>query len=421
MSSSETQAFSVGARLPMAAQPARAPAFDPSRIFDVAIVGAGVIGLSIGWRLARKGLSTIVFDRATAGSGTSLAATGMLAAAAEHEPGFEDFTALALESQRGWRVFTADLESESGLTVDYRDHGTLVVALGRDEVQRLRFRYDQQRRAGLRTAWLDGAEVRAREPALRPAVTAGLYCADDHQVDPRRLIPALCRALAEAGGTLVENCLVDRLERQAGRVAGVVTDAGLCRARCVVLAAGAWSGESNLLPPGLHIPVRPLKGQALALRARPATATISHVVWTEQVHLAPKADGALIVGSTMEECGFDASISAGGVYALLEGARRALPSVEEMRLEAVWSGFRPTSDDDAPILGPCGVEGLLIATGHHRNGFLLAPATAQAIADFVLTGAVTGAARAFGVARFAERADALLETDNADHRQRAAT
>lgn len=427
MPSSETPPFTIGARLPV--EPVRAavaakPSFDTAKTFDVAVVGAGVIGLSIAWRLARRGLATIVFDRATAGSGTSLAATGMLAAAAEHESGGDELVALARESQHAWRAFADALEMESGLSIDYRDEGTLVVALGRDEVERLRFRYEQQCRAGLATLWLSGAEARVREPGLRPSVAAGLFCADDHQVDPRRMMPALCRAFAAAGGELVENCPVERVDRQGGRVAGLVTAAGLCKARNVVLAAGAWTGEGDLLPAGLHVPLRPLKGQALALRPRPATGTLSHIVWTEQVHLAPKADGSLILGATMEECGFDPSVSAGGIYALLEGARRALPSVEEMQIEAIWTGFRPTSADDAPILGACAVDGLIIATGHHRNGFLLAPVSAQAIEDLIMRGAMTGAACAFGIDRFASGVTgpaARVERNNADRRQRAAT
>jgi glycine oxidase len=154
------------------------------------------------------------------------------------------------------------------------------------------------------------------------------------------------------------------------------------------------------LPAGLAIPVRPLKGQALALCSRSPAELISHVVWTEHVHLAPKAHGRLIVGATVEECGFDAAVTAGGVYALLEGARRALPSIEDMTVEAIWTGFRPTSDDDAPIIGATPFEGLAIATGHHRNGVLLAPVTARAVEELVLRGEVPGAAARFGMDRF---------------------
>jgi glycine oxidase len=368
---------------------------------DVAIIGAGVIGLSIAWRLAAAGLAVAVFERGKAGAGASLAATGMLAAATELEPGGADLLALALESQRMWPRFRDELESQSGVDIDYRAEGTLTVALGRDEVERLRFRHELQTRCGLATRWLDGAAARAREPALRPSVTAGIFSAEDHQVDPRRLVPALRRAVAACGGRVLENQPVLALETGGGRVTGVVTPQGLCRAATVVIANGAWAGGGDMPGCSIAIPVRPLKGQALALRATAGSGLPTHVVWTEQVHLAPKTGGRLIVGSTVEECGFDDSVTAGAVFALLEGARRALPSIEDMQIEAVWTGFRPTSDDDAPILGTAGVGGLVLATGHHRNGILLAPVSAQAIRDLVTGGAMTGAAARFGLARFA--------------------
>ena len=169
----------------------------------------------------------------------------------------------------------------------------------------------------------------------------------------------------------------------------------------MVIANGAWAGSGEVSGDALAVPVRPLKGQALALRATARTGAPTHVVWTEQVHLAPKAGGRLLVGATVEECGFDPAVTAGAVFALLDGARRALPSVEDMEIEAVWTGFRPTSDDDAPILGATPIAGLVLATGHHRNGILLAPVTAQAIHDLVTAGDMAGAATRFGLARFA--------------------
>ena len=365
---------------------------------DVAVIGAGVIGLMIAWRLAQRGLSIAVFDRAGAGAGASLAATGMLAAAAEHEPAAHDLLALALESQRQWPAFRSALEAQAGHAIDYREGGTLVVALGRDEVERLRFRFDLHRRCGLATRWLSGAEVRSIEPALRPSVAGGLFCADDHQVDPRLTIAALRAAVQAAGGHLIEHCAVTGVDLVAGSIAGVVTTAGRCRAKTVVLAAGAWTPD--VLPAGLTVPVRPLKGQSLAVRATADTGTLSHIVWTEQIHMAPKGDGRLIVGATVEERGFDDAITAGGLYALLEGARRALPAIEEMAVEAVWTGLRPSSIDDAPILGATGVAGLAIATGHHRNGYLLAPATALAIEALIADDEMPVIARPFGLDRF---------------------
>jgi glycine oxidase len=375
---------------------------------DVAIVGAGVIGLSIAWRLARRGLEVAVFERAHAGAGASLAATGMLAAAAEHEPGCHALLAFALESQRQWPTFCAELEAQSGRSIDFRPCGTLVVALGRDEVERLKFRHDLHVRCDLSTRWLTGQQVRALEPALRPAVTAGLFCADDHQVDPPLVVAALVAAFKTAGGHLIEHCAVEALDLAAGRVAGVVTAAGACRADAVVLASGAWT---DLVPQTVPVPVRPLKGQSLALRTTAETGTLAHIVWTEQIHLAPKGDGRLIVGATVEERGFDDAITAGGLYALLEGARRALPAIEEMAVEAVWTGFRPSSIDDAPILGATSFPGLVLATGHHRNGYLLAPATALAIEALIVDGVMPAVAQAFGVDRFGAAAGVRSEME----------
>lgn len=380
------------------AEPGARPGI-PARV-DVAVVGAGIIGLSVAWRLARHGLAVAVFDRGTAGSGASSAATGMLAAAAELEPGGSDLLALCLESQRSWPEFRDELEAAADMSIDYRAEGTLLVALGREEVERLRSRYDLQLRSGLVTRWLSGSDARAAEPGLRPSVTAGVLCPDDHQVDPRRVVLALRHALARSGGQLIENCAPTALDRAGGRVTGVQVAEHLCRAPIVVVATGAWTAANDVLPAGLQVPVRPLKGQALALRSTSRTEMLSHVVWTEHVHLAPKAGGRLIVGATVEEAGFDAAVTAGGVYALLEGARRALPSIEDMEVEAIWTSFRPTSDDDAPIIGATPLEGLLIATGHHRNGVLLAPVTARAVEELVLRGKVSGATASFGIDRF---------------------
>ncbi|GBU16077.1 MULTISPECIES: glycine oxidase ThiO [Methylobacterium] len=366
---------------------------------DVAVVGGGLIGLSAAWMLARQGRSVAVIERETLGAGASLAATGMLAPAAEHEPGSDLLLPLALHSLRRWPAFRDALQAASGVPIDYREDGTLVIAIGRDEVERLRFRHDLQRRSGVASEWLSGIEVRRREPALRPNVAAGIHCPLDHQVDPRHVMTALAKACEAAGVALVERCAVEALDWTSGRVTGLHTAAGTLAAGTVILAAGAWSGERGLLPETLSLPVRPLKGQSLALRTSKATGTLAQMIWSEQVHMAPKSDGRIIVGATVEDCGFRPGVTAGGLYALLEGARRVLPGIEEMEVEAVWSGYRPTSDDDAPILDAL-APGLVAATGHHRNGYLLAPATAEAVAAFVTTGAWPDYAAGFGRARF---------------------
>jgi glycine oxidase len=376
--------------------------------YDVAVIGGGIIGLAVARGLLARGMTVAVFDRATVGGGhgATRAATGMLAATAEVEPGEDDLLPLTLASQELWHGFARDLEAETGLGIDYRNEGTMVVALSRDEVERLRFRHQLQMRLGLSTQWLPGSAARQREPGLRPNVAGAILCEQDHQVDARLVAAALRAAFIAAGGALFENCDVTTLERSGGRVTGLDTAAGGIAASTVVLAAGAWSPQ---LVPDLQLPVRPLRGQSMALRMDPRMPALTHVVWTDQIHMAPKGDGRLIVGATVEERGFDARNTAGGVFALLEAARQALPSMEELAIDEIWAGFRPTSLDDAPIFGDVGIDGLVVATGHHRNGILLAPVTARAIADLVADGRMTGPEAGFTIDRFSRSHGRLTE------------
>jgi glycine oxidase len=366
-----------------------------------AIIGGGVIGLGIGWRLAQAGCPVEIFERGEAGKGASWAAAGMLAAGVETEPGELGLHALNRASQLAWPAFAAELEAASGQSVELRSEGTLMVALNRDDAAQLRYTYDFQRGHGIALDWLSGAAAREREPFLHPNLAAAVFCAGDHQVENRKLVRALRAAFLAAGGTLHEHCAVARVETAGGRVAGVNLGAQHVAADIVVLAAGAWSGEIAGLPALARPPVRPIKGQMLSLRMDPAAPLLRHVVWTPRVYLVPRSDGRLIVGATSEERGFDADLTAGGVFSLLEGAWRALPGVEELPIDEMWVGFRPGSRDDAPVLGPGAVEGLVYATGHHRNGILLTPVTANAVADYILNGVVAESIEPFGMGRFA--------------------
>ena len=367
----------------------------------VAIIGAGVIGLSIGWRLAASGCPVDIFERGEAGHGASWAAAGMLAAGIEVEPGEQALHGLGRASQKLWPDFALSLEAAAGMAVDYRTEGTLAIALTRDDVAQLRFRYDFQRAAGVRLEWLSSAEARRREPHLHPHVAAAVFSPGDHQVDNRRVATALRRAFLAAGGKLHEHKAAAALATEGGRVSGLRLGDATHRADIVVLAAGAWSSEIAGLPPGARPPVRPVKGQMLALRMNAAAPLLQHVLWAPGAYLVPRRDGRLIVGATSEERGFDSSLTAGGVFALLEGAWRALPGIEELAIDEMWVGFRPGSRDDAPILGPSALPGLVVATGHHRNGILLTPVTAEAVSRFILEGVVDETIRAFGIDRFA--------------------
>ncbi len=368
----------------------------------VAIIGAGVCGLAVGWRLAQAGATVEVFERGQAGRGATWASAGMLAAGAEAEPGEERLLEITRWSQALWPDFARELEAASGRGIGYRDEGTLVVAPTRDDAARLRATYDYQTGLGLDLDWLSPAEARRREPFLGANLAAAVFSAADHQVDNRRLAEALRVAFLAAGGGLHEHTAVTGIETAAGGVTGLQVGADRVAADAVVLAAGAWSAELPGLPEAARPPVRPVKGQALALAMDPEAPLLSHVLWAPGIYLVPRAEGSLIVGATVEEKGFDERLTAGGIFALLEAAWRAVPAIEELAIEEMWAGFRPTSRDDAPILGPTPVDGLLLATGHHRNGILLAPATAEAVSRTILTGDLPSAARPFTIARFAD-------------------
>jgi glycine oxidase len=366
----------------------------------VAIIGGGAIGLAIGWRLAQRGVPVTIYERGEAGHGASWAAAGMLAAGVETEPGEGDLAALNRRSLALWPEFAAAVEQASGLSVDLRREGTLMIALNRDDAAQLRFTYDFQREHGIALEWLSPREALAREPRLNPSLAAAVYSPGDYQADNRMLVRALKRAFLAAGGTLREHAPVSAIEVSAGRVTGLVVGDTRIEVSIVVLAAGAWSGEIAGLPAEARAPVRPVKGQMLALKMDPASPLLRHVVWAPRAYLVPRQDGRLIVGGTVEEKGFDGDLTAGGIFALLEGAWRAVPGTEELAIDEMWVGFRPGSRDDAPLLGPSSVAGLVHATGHYRNGILLTPVTADLIAHYLLSGEIDAAMAPFTPSRF---------------------
>lgn len=392
---------------------ARNDASTPSGTPRVAIVGAGVCGLGIGWRLAQAGCAVTAFDRGAAGQGATWAAAGMLAAGVETEPGEEALLALTRHSQALWPDFARELTEAGGIDPEYRDEGTMVVALTRDDAEQLRFTYEFQRGLGIDIEWLTGSEARRREPHLKPGLAGAVFSPKDHQVDNRHLARGLKAAFERAGGQVREHCAVRAVETHGGRATGVTTDAGPHEADVVVLAAGARSRGLDGLPPQALPPVRPVKGQMLALRMDPRMPLLDHVLWIPGGYMVPRRDGRLLIGATVEERGFESDLTAGGLYALLDAAWRALPAIEELPIAETWVGHRPTSRDDAPILGPAGLDGLVVATGHHRNGILLAPVTADAVSRLILTGATPPEIAAFGMARF-QTPDAPVGTSPVD-------
>ena len=361
---------------------------------DGLIVGGGVIGLACAWRAAERGLRVKLIERDRPGAGASNVAAGMLAPVGEATFGEDRLLELAIESHGLWRRFAADLASAADQEIGYLDIGALHVALDRDEATELRRRFELMSTLDLASQWLRPSGCRELEPGLGP-VAAGVHAPHEAAVDPRSLIAALVRAFEAAGGRIeigeVTGALIE-----SGRLAGVRTaDGGEHRARATVLAAGSWSA-AEWLPDEARPPIRPVKGQILTLRGARTEPVCERIVVTERVYLVPRTDGRLVVGATVEEQGFDTRVTAGGVHELLREAYRALPEVAELELVETIAGLRPVTPDNLPLIGAGAIDGLVLATGHFRNGILLAPLTAQRIATALESAVLPATA---GVAR----------------------
>jgi glycine oxidase len=394
----------------------------PGARYDAVVVGAGTIGLSCAWRLAQHGMAVAVVDPDPA-HGASWVAAGMLAPVSEAQFGEEAFVAPALTAAARWPTFAAELAEASGRSVGYLSSGTLVVAADDDDRAWASELHRFQRQLGLEAQWLTGRQARGREPAVAPGVRSAVWVPGDHQVENRLLLTALLGACRGAGVELLRNRVLG-VECAGGAVTGVALEQGralpsgnapsnnapssnapsnnapsgevpgaVLGSRLVVLAAGCWSGDVGGLPDGAAPPVRPVKGQILRMSASERAPTLSTVVRAvvrgSSVYLVPRADGTVVVGATVEERGFDTAVTAGAVYELLRDAHHVVPGIAEMSLSETAAGLRPGSPDNAPIVGPPavdGADGLVLATGHHRQGILLTPLTADTVLALV-TGA----------------------------------
>ncbi|MGD0194385.1 MAG: glycine oxidase ThiO [Candidatus Dormibacteria bacterium] len=363
---------------------------------DAAVIGGGVIGLSVAWRAARAGLSVAVVDP-DPGSGASHFAAGMIAPVGEAEFGEEAVVALNRDSAARYPAFIAELELDAGRSAGYRQTGTLHVAVDADEQAALEreFRYRQD--LGLPVERLTSRQTRDLEPGLSPSIRGGMLVASDHQVDPRAMVPTLLQACSRLG-VQIHRCS-GTLLIENGRAVGVGLDGGdRLEAAQVVLAAGCWSGAVHGVPDDALPPVRPVKGQILRLRGAPDL--IARTIRGGSVYILPRGDGRVVIGGTVEERGFDTAVTAGAVYELLRDARALVPDVAELELVEASAGLRPGSPDNMPIVGGSTVPGLIVATGHYRNGYLLAPATADAVAGVLAGGRWPEATAPWSPARF---------------------
>lgn len=374
---------------------------------DVIVVGGGSIGLGCAWRAALAGAAVAVVD-AHPERAASRVAAGMLAPVGEAAFGETPLLQLNLLSWRRYPAFIAELEDVTGVGTGYWECGSLLVARDADDRAALEREHRFRHSLGLPVELLSASECRALEPGLAPSIRGGMLAASDHQVDPRRLLGALRGACEAAGVRFVSGAASLRVEHD--RATGVdVAGAATLHAEAVVIAAGCWSADVPGLPADVAPPVRPVKGQLLRLRQVGSAPPVSRMVRSiDHGYITPRRDGEVIVGSTVEECGFDTTFTARAAYELLRDAHELVPDVLELDVAEVCAGLRPGTPDNAPVVGPTSLPGLIVATGHHRNGILLTPVTAEAVVAMLTDGPVPLEMAACAPDRFAPAVEVAM-------------
>jgi glycine oxidase len=369
------------------------------KTFDVAIVGGGVIGASIAFQLAGEKLRVAVFDRQEPGREASWAAAGMLSPAPDSPRDFP-LAPLASESLRLYPEFVANVEAESAKSAVYARDGTLEVFSGANAEADRDCRVRQCRQLGLSAELLDLTDARKWEPALGDGARAVAWLPEEGTVEPRELTGAVIAAARHRGVEIRQDFPVTEFTFERNRCTGVVAGSEPFSAQHVVVAAGCFSGQLTAGWESLArlAPTWPVRGQMLALR--PRGARLRRVLRSERGYLVPRRDGRIVAGSTSEETGFEKRVTPEGVRKIFDAALDLFPGLADAELVETWSGLRPRTPDDLPILGPSGVDGLLIATGHYRNGILLAPVTAKLTREWIVDGRTTFDATTFSPLRF---------------------
>ena len=371
---------------------------------DVAVIGAGVIGLAAAWEATRAGLSVAVLDRSRPGAGTTGVAAGMLAPVAEAAFGERALLDLNLASAALYPDWVGELREAAGRDPGYRRCGSLLVA--RDNDQAVALERERAFRAvqGLAVEPILPSQARRREPGLAPAIRSALHIPGDHAIDPRALVAALVAAIERAGGEVRSQAQVTGVTMSGDRISGVKLAGDETVSAGHVVAATGWSGgELEGLDPRARVPLRPVKGQLLHLRDPAGPGLLSCVLRSEDAYLVPRGDGRYVLGATMEEKGADTTVTAGAAFELLREAVELVPGVTELEVEAMQAGLRPATPDNGPAIGPASVDGLSWATGHYRHGVLLAPITARAAIAGITGADVPETATPFTPARFVAR------------------
>lgn len=368
---------------------------------NVVIIGGGVIGLTIARALRHGGVREVMLiERGHPGAEASWAAGGILAPQVEADHA-DDFFRLACASRDLYPAFAQSLQEETGIDVELDRSGTLCVGFTPQDGEELRRRYEWQASEGLQVEWLSGDEARRLEPCISGNIASALRLPNDWQVENRRLVEALVSANEKLGVQLVTDCAVTALRIEHETVRGVETSQGPVAAPIVVVAAGAWSSLINS-PGSPLIEIEPVRGQMLCFAARSENGR--HVIYSPRGYLVPRRDGRVLAGSTAEHVGFEKRVTDDGIKAIKAMALEITAAIAGLPVIDSWAGFRPRAKDDLPVLGRCAeARGLFYATGHYRNGILLAPITGQVIADAIVDGVVWAGLAAFSPDRFRPR------------------
>lgn len=371
-----------------------------SKTADIVIIGGGVIGLAVARGLALRGVrDVLLIERDSLGAESSRAAAGMLAPQAEANRAHEFFF-LTCQSRDMYPAFAAALLDETGIDIELETTGTLYLAFTEHDVEELQKRYEWQTKAGLTVEKMDTRAVRQLEPAINEDVRLALKFPLDTQVENRRLISALAAASERLGVRLETGTAVTSLRIERDRVTGVETSRGFIAAKSVVIAGGAWSsllGAGDKALPDLRI--KPVRGQMLCFQ--PNLRLTKHVIYSPRGYLVPRRDGRLLAGSTTEHAGFEKQVTASGAHSIISAALEISPQVASLPLVDSWAGLRPRAADTLPVLGPCDeIAGVYYATGHYRNGILLAPITGELIAGAIVDKVFPAALQIFSPDRF---------------------
>lgn len=342
----------------------------------VVVIGAGVAGLAIGWKLASAGAKVVLLERAQVGNGATTASGGMLAAATELGTTPTPEVAFARKANALWPDFATALQTQTGVDIAYRPNGALLVRMkGENTIAHHALSGEM--------CFLPADEARAMEPLLGETISDAIFATSEAQVDSQALCRALAVAFVRAGGELQSNETAVRFERDGNRVTGITTPFTTHHADAFVLATGAWSARIEGLPPEAVPPITPVKGEIIVLTPPEGVSVPEHVIWGNGIYVVPRR-GRVLVGATMELAGFDTSLTRAAELWLRRQAQELMPGLSQWRLAEHWAGLRPASPDGLPVLGQTALDGLFVASGQYRNGILFAPAVAEVLSRLVL-------------------------------------